>query len=110
MTSEQRAAMMERHQAMMANHGAAPADGTGHAGMAGMDHSAMTSEQRAAMMERHQTMMAGMDHSNMTAEQHAEMKAKHEAMMASCAGGMSGMDHGAHHPAPAAAAEPAHQH
>lgn len=102
--------MMERHQAMMANHGAAAADGAGHAGMSGMDHSNMTSEQRAAMMERHQTMMAGMDHSNMTAEQHAEMKAKHEAMMASCAGGMSGMDHGANHPAPEAAAEPAHQH
>ena len=89
---------------------AAPAaDAPACHGMAGMDHSAMTPEQHAAMMEHHQTMMAGMDHSTMTAEQHAEMKAKHEAMMASCAG-MAGMDHGAHHPAPEAAAEPAHQH
>ena len=78
--------------------------------MAGMDHSSMTPEQRAAMMERHQTMMAGMDHSNMSSEEHAAMKAKHEAMMAACAGGMAGMDHGAHDPATAAAAEPAHQH
>ncbi|MFA4893422.1 hypothetical protein [Brevundimonas sp.] len=110
MTSEQRAAMMERHRTMMATHGAASADGAGMAGMAGMDHSSMTPEQRAAMMERRQTMMAGMDHSNMSSEERAAMKAKHEAMMAACAGGLAGMDHGANDPAPAAAAEPAHQH
>ena len=110
MTPEQRAAMMERRQTMMATHGAASTDGAGMAGMAGMDHSAMTPEQRAAMMERHQTMMAGMDHSNMSSEEHAAMKAKHEAMMAACADGMAGMDHDANHPAPAAAAEPAQQH
>ena len=53
MTSEQRAAMMERHQTMMA----------------GMDHSNMSSEEHAAMKAKHEAMMAacadgmaGMDH------------------------------------------------